>query len=275
MKRSFLILSVLGLCFSSIAHAQDSTKIQVRDKTVIIVEPSDSSVTRTVELDEFFDSLLREDITYDIEIEEKNGNRNIAHWGGFEMGISGLLNKDGGLEMEDNLYDLDYSSSFSYNLNLFETKISFFSGYAGLVTGLGFNWNNYSFKGNTVLSANNDSTWVTEMPGRTYRKNKLRATYVKIPLLLEFNTSLKSKKSFHVAGGVEGGFKLRSKTIQEYEFEGEDYEVDAKGHFNVRPWKLNAVGSYAVVHVELIQLVFDFRIPGYDSSDSPHLHLCG
>jgi len=242
MRGSILILSVLSFCWSSVANAQDSTKIKIGDKTLIIVEPSDSAVTRSMELGDFVDSVMSQDFENEIKVEEKKGDRDIAHWGGFEMGVSGLLNKDGGLELEDNLYDLDYSSSLCYNLNLFETKISFFGGYAGIVTGLGFNWNNYSFKGNTTLSANNDSTWATDMPGRTYGKNKLRTTYVKIPLLLEFNTSLESKKTIHIAGGVEGGFKLRSKTIQEYEFEGEEYEVDVKGHYNVKPWKLNAVG---------------------------------
>lgn len=240
MKSFILTLVVVGLCLPS--FAQDSTKIKFGDKTIIVVEPSsdtDSSVTKSVDFDDYLDSLVSDDIVPDKK--EKEGDPSIAHWGGFEMGVSGLLNKDGGLELENGLYDLDYSSSLSYNLNLFETKINLVGGYAGLVTGLGFNWNNYAFKGNTTLSANNDSTWAMDQPGRTFSRNRLRATYIKIPVLLEFNTSLHSDKTFHVAGGVEGGFKLRSKTIQKYEFEGEEYDVDVKGHFNVNPWKLNAV----------------------------------
>lgn len=181
----------------------------------------------------------------------KKGNTNIAHWGGFEMGVSGLLNKSGGLDLENSLYDLDYSSSIAYNLNLFETKINLFGGYGGIVTGLGFNWNNYAFKGNTTLTADNEGTVATSESGRTFSRNKLRATYVKIPLLLEFNTSLQSSKSFHVAGGVEGGFKLRSKTIQKYELDGEKYDVDAKGHYNVNPWKLNAVARVGYRNITL------------------------
>lgn len=239
MKRFILAFTVLGLCFSS--FAQDSTKIKLGDKTIIIVEPSsDAGTTKNIELEDYIDSVVNEEIV--VNENKKKGNPSIAHWGGFEMGVSGLLNKDGGLELENSLYDLDYSSSISYNLNLFETKINLFGGYGGIVTGLGFNWNNYAFKGNTTLSASNDSTWATDVSGRTFSKNKLRTTYIKIPLILEFNTSLEPKKTFHIAAGVEGGFKLRSKTIQDYELDGEDYEVDAKGHFNVNPWKLNAVG---------------------------------
>lgn len=235
MKRFIVALAVLGLCIPS--FALDNTNITFNPKTTVSAQPSSASTNTHFEGS--MDSLITEEI---VPEKEKKGNSNIAHWGGFEMGVSGLLNKNGGLELENGLYDLDYSSSISYNLNLFETKINLFSGHAGIITGLGFNWNNYAFKGNTTLSANNDGTVAVDQPGLTFSKNKLRATYVKIPVLLEFNTSLQSSKSFHIAGGVEGGFKLRSKTIQEYELEGEKYDVDAKGHYNVNPWKLNAVG---------------------------------
>jgi len=237
------ILVFVFLALSVGLKAQDSTKIKIGDKTIIIVEPGgDTSVTKDMEFEDYIDSVVSDGMDADdIECEDK-GDKEIAHWGGFEMGVSGLLNADGGLELNNSLYDLDYSKSLVFNLNLFETKAEFFGGYAGLITGLGFNWNNYAFKGNTQLSANNDSTWASSFEGPTFSKNKLRAVYIKVPLLLEFNTSLIESKTFHVAAGLEGGFRIRSKTKQQYEFEGEEYKINTLGHYNLNPWKLSAVG---------------------------------
>jgi hypothetical protein len=53
----------------------------------------------------------------------------------------------------------------------------------------------------------------------------LKSTFVNVPLLLEFNTNKNPEKSFHLAFGVIGGFKLGSRTRQILEQNGEEIKL--------------------------------------------------
>lgn len=215
-----LNILTLALCLFSVkAIAQEAPQVEANDTTE------------------------KNDFSFDIKDCENDGlkdNKNIAHWAGFEMGVNGYTNANGGFDMENNLYDLDYSRSLFVNLNLMEHKIPFFKGHGGLVTGMGFTFNSYQFKGNTVLVAENGTTTAVNNEGVDYNMNRLNASYVKVPLILEFNSSLKSKKSFHLGAGVEGGFKLGARMKEKFKEDGDRFKTVSKGHYNLNPVRLNA-----------------------------------
>lgn len=240
--------------------AQDTTRIDLGSKTILVI---DNNVSTSGDIDEdedkveaYIDSLAdaEDQIETPDDGDKKEGpkdDKNIAHWAGFDVGVNGYLNANNGLDLENNLYDLDFSRSIFYSLNLIEHKIPFFKGHGGIVTGLGFTFNSYQFKGGTNLVANNDSTWVFENADVSYDRNRLNATFVKVPLLLEFNTSLKSRKSFHVAFGAEGGFKLGSSTFQRFRQDGDRFKTKVRGHYNLNPWRLNATTRIGYGHLTL------------------------
>ena len=168
----------------------------------------------------------------------KPDKKDFAHWGGIDLGLSMLTTIDNKLKLSDEMdttqmnyfLDLDRGKSWFFSLNLFEKNLPLYKNYVNLVTGLGVEWNNYSFKKNIILNADANyisasNTIVTD--SIKYSKNKLIATYVKAPLLLEFNTNTKNpNKSFHISGGIEFAYKLGSKTKQEYEIDG--YKIKSK-----------------------------------------------
>lgn len=227
------MLSVMGISMK--IYAQDTTKIVMGEKVIWVIE---SNGNDEVILDGFNDSLDMEDWDWDYD---DGCGPNLAHWGGFEMGVNGFLNSNNTTEMTNNAWELDYARSFVFNLHPFEKKFNLFKGHVGFVTGLGFSFHNYQFKGSTNLFADADTTYAFTDTIISYDKNKLKAAYVKIPLLLEINTSLDPDKTFHIAGGVEAGFRMSSKMKYKYEFEDEKYKIKAKGHYNLNPWKISAV----------------------------------
>jgi hypothetical protein len=74
----------------------------------------------------------------------------------------------------------------------------------------------------------------------SYSKNKLHATYLTVPLMLEFNTSTDYYSSFHVAVGVVGAWKIGSNYKVNYESEGETIKNKSKGSYNLNPLKYSA-----------------------------------
>jgi hypothetical protein len=227
MKTTLLsVMALCGILAPAVLEAQtDTTKIQIGTAKVIIV---DEDTTSTQLADE----------PEDLEAEK-------THWAGVDLGVNVLLNADGQTDLgeENDWLDLQYERSLSWRINLFEEKIRLVGDYVGLVTGLGLTYNSYGFKNETTLISNTpafeDTTFGVIDTVLQFSKTKLRATYLNVPLLLEFNTSADPKKSFHIAVGAIGGWKIGSITKQHYELDGSNYKVRTKQDFNLTPLTLD------------------------------------
>jgi len=166
------------------------------------------------------------------------------NWVGVELFENGFLTPDNDISLPA---QYDYLSpnygirNLGWNLNLFEKDFRFGKGHTQIVTGLGFSWNYYALKNKTTLNA--DSSFTTTLPYNTtaeYHKNKLRESFVTVPLLLEINTSKRDSRNFHIAAGVIGGLKLGSSTKQIFTVNNHTFETIRKDDYNLFPFKLDA-----------------------------------
>ena len=75
-----------------------------------------------------------------------------------------------------------------------------------------------------------------------YIKSKLLVNYLRIPLLLEYQTNSKSKKnSFHITAGVVAGLRISSHTKQVYKDDKDKkYKLKDKDDFHLSPLKYDA-----------------------------------
>lgn len=165
------------------------------------------------------------------------------HWQGIELNLNGLVGKNGStsLPASEDYMSINYGvKSMSWNLNLIEKDFHIYKDYINLVTGIGFGFNTYQFKNPIRLNPDSSYTNYFKDSTITFNKNKLKTSYVQIPLMIEFNTSDKAHKSFHIAAGVIGGYKLSSKTFRTYEINGYKFEEKRKDDYNINPFKLDA-----------------------------------
>jgi hypothetical protein len=178
-----------------------------------------------------------------------NGNFNIHwdndfhYWSGVELNLNGLMGENGStsLPATADYLSINYGvKSMSWNLNLAQKNFHIYKNYVNLVTGIGFGFNAYQFKNPIQLRADSSFTYYRTDSLVTFDKNKLKTSYLQVPLMLEFNTSKHSDRSFHIAAGVIGGYKLGSKTFRTYEIDGYDIEEKRKDDYNINPFKLDA-----------------------------------
>ena len=238
MKKILILFAVL--LSSQMTWAQelepeknDTTKIAVGDlKLVMVNDDRSGNAEPTQEELKRMDQILKEKLTF---------------WGGVDAGVNILLDKNNSTDFtnEHEWLDLDHSRSMSWSFNVLEAKIRLAKDYVGVVTGLGFTYNSYGLKENVRLMANNDSTFAfieaDTLDGYTpYTKNKFRASYLRIPLMLEFNTSLDPERTFHVAAGVIGGWNMGAINKVKYEEDGNDLKTRNKGDYNISPFTLDA-----------------------------------
>ncbi|MGZ3903390.1 MAG: GIN domain-containing protein [Bacteroidia bacterium] len=165
------------------------------------------------------------------------------NWAGVELFENGYLTPNNDITMapQEDYMSLNYGmKNLGCNLNLFEKDFRMAKGRLQVVTGLGFSWNLYSLKNKTVLNPDSSYTGYTYNTAGSYSKNKLRESFVTVPLLFELNTSKRDSRNFHIAAGVIGGVKLGSSTKQYYTMLGHEFHDLKRDDYNLFPFKLDA-----------------------------------
>ena len=218
------ISKVVGDDVSKSASKKDSTTINFRKKKFVIINKDSDS-----------------DSNISLSLEDK-----FHHWGGFAMGVNGFLsNGSTAMPKSQDYMSLNYGKSLNFQLNPFEKDIHIYKDYINLVIGLGFEWNQYEFSNKTKLNADSSYTYgkIDSTNTYSYKKNRLKSTFVNVPILLEFNTNKNPDKAFHIALGVIAGYKLGSRTRQILEKDGNDIRFVRKDDYNMNPFRINAHAS--------------------------------
>ena len=203
----------------------------------------------------------------------KTNDNDFHHWAGFAMGVNGWLSNGGFTMPKGQEYmRLNYGKSLNFQLNPFEKDIHIYKNYINLVVGLGFEWNQYEFSNKTKL--NPDSSYTSGIIDSTnnfnYKKNRLKSTFVNVPVLLEFNTNKDPKKAFHIALGVIGGYKLGSRTRQILHQNGNDIRLIKKDDYNLNPFRVNA---HASIGYHNLTLFADYSLtPLFENGKGPELY---
>ncbi len=214
----------------------DTTRMTVGAKEIIIISHDDE--------------LNEDNVTViDGDTIRKKKKRSEAHWAGIDFGFSMLMNSAFENKFPDNPYWVnDPARSQTWNLNLLEHKFNFGTPYVGLTTGLGFSFTSVAFKNNYVLVETPDTLYAVIDTVNVYSKNKLKASYLTVPLLLEFNTNANAEKSFYLAAGVVGGVRMTSKVKRHGEFDGKKFEQKDKGRYGLNAFKLDATVRMGYSH---------------------------
>lgn len=221
----FFLIPICNLSFGQGGINNDTTRINVKQREVLIIKSCDT-----------------------IKINESTTFKRFSdgNWSGIDMGLTMLMNPSFQQSFPSDLHlQNDPAKSFQWNLNLIDRRLNLYKNNIGITTGLGFSFTGVGIKDNRVLGINSDSLFSAMDTVISYKKNKLNATYLQIPLLLEFNTTPKHEKSFHFLVGVVGGVRIGSR-----------YKLkDDEGHKNVyrneyalSPFKLDATLKVSYSH---------------------------
>lgn len=225
---STLILLSSG-AFSQKEEKTDTTRVNMGKMEIILVDHSKKEVSEDMD-------------TIDAIPDEDEKTKFEAHWAGLDMGFSILMNNQFNSGFDDYKYwENDPARSMTWNLNLLEHKFSIAREYFGITTGLGFSFTQVAFRDNYILYNTADTLNAFIDTTNIYSKNKLKAAYLTIPLLIEFCTNADEDKSFYLAAGVVGGVRIGSKIKRKGEFEGKEFKQIEKGVYALNSFKLDGM----------------------------------
>jgi hypothetical protein len=251
MKRVFTLLAVV--CFAMNGFAQDSTSTKPANDTLhvgnIIIIRSGKDRDRS-----YYDST---------EKRFKYKAENITtNWGILDLGFNLVNDKtnysaamaNGNLPAgaNENWFDQRSFKSTNVNLWLFIQRLNMIRHVVNLKYGIGVELNNYKYT--EPIRYQETSNPLVILENVEYKKNKLAADYVTIPLMLNFNFTPHSQT--HGLGfsvGVSGGYlySSRQKTVggglgkkkEHDDFDLQKFKVAYIGEISLGPVRL--YGSYA------------------------------
>jgi len=201
----------------SVRDDKDALHIRIGNRGLEILESLEGN--RRFSFEKYDDEAEAPETVYNSEENERRRNyrKFKGHWSGIEFGLNSLLTAGNSFVMPD---DIDYMTlhtgkSSCFNLNF--TQQSFgFTRRIGLVTGLGFNWNNYTFDGNNNIVKGANGVITEYTPVSLLKKSKLTTVYLTLPVLLEVQIPTDSK-TINLSGGVIGAVKLGSHSKMVFE----------------------------------------------------------
>ena len=265
MKKISIIITLVSFFITTVSTTgQERTKSSLED--LINLENStantDISLTSGISSLGYDNPIIFQEDQEDIKKERRRARRRFdAHWAGFEIGLNNFLSSDysASLPPELNWLDLHTGKSFNYNFNVAQLGLGF-TRHIGLLTGIGFEFNNYRFENNNNITKDSLGVIIPYYPpsGVVFEKSKLFTMYFTMPLMLEFQIPVKYHSSINIAAGMIAGVKLASHNKMKYN-DGGKRKIKEKDDFS-----LNVVryGPTARVGYECFNVYFTYYMNG-------------
>lgn len=161
-------------------------------------------------------------------------------WQGIAFGLNGYLNQNNSIPLlpKDNYLQLDYAQSLNFQASISQINFYLYKKNIAIATGLGFEWKRFAFDQNVNLNPDSSFTYgiIDTTKIFTYKRNLLKASYLQLPLLLEFHFG--KSNMINIDLGIIGQVKLSSKTRQIREKDNFKYDITRIDSYNLNPFLL-------------------------------------
>jgi hypothetical protein len=206
----------------------------------VIIENDDERIVLNDGKDSY---TFEKDLGNDCKDAETTGDGN-SIWSGIGVNANGFMNtdKEFASTTELSFLTLDPAKSIGFQLNFAEKRFPIIKDYLGVVTGLGFQWNRYSIKGDYDFNVVND-TLVANATGINYTKNTLSSAYLQAPLLLQISTSKNPNKAWNISAGIVGGVRIDARQIQKWEADDKKNKDKTKDDFQFNPFQASLMAT--------------------------------
>lgn len=244
----------------------DTVVVRLGKKKMVIVDSKDKTVIEIPEKGKKSDEI----------IEYKEVKKFKGHWSGFELGINGFMDKNQSMTQTGDIawMDLKQARSWNTNINFTQYSIGFGTDKAGLVTGLGLEFNDYHFSNPITLKVENGVTVVDSsyiQAGYKVEKTKITMSHLTLPLLLEFQIPMgeKRKDRIYISAGVIGGVRLGSHTKVVYD-DGSRHKDKNRGDFNIATLRYGLTARIGYKGIRLFANYYPVQL--FEKDKGPELY---
>jgi hypothetical protein len=145
--------------------------------------------------------------------------------------------------------EIKTGKSVNVNVWVFMQRLNIASNVLNLKYGLGVELNNYYYKrpirynANPIAIVNPPVLSLDNTPDRNYKKDKLAADYLTVPVMLNLDFTPHRKNGFGLSGGISVGYlySARNKTVT-----SDEGKKKAKDDFDLEKWKISYIAELSL-----------------------------
>lgn len=233
----FTLLAAAALTTALRAQEQPADVKTVTEETILItdtIEPSQEADTTIIRIGKKEIKVIDndgDDNTYwcnGKQRKNRSGKFN-GHWEAFELGFNSFDKPDYSMYGGNEFMALNQGKSMEVNVNFYELNIGLAKSYVGLVSGMGLSFNSYRFENPYTIVRGPERTEPVALDFEDLSKTKLAVSYLKVPLLLEFQIPVNQREGrLYLSAGVVGGVKIGSHTKVKH---GDAKDKDRSGFY--------------------------------------------
>lgn len=254
MKKIFTLC--LSLCLLATAFAQTDTTGKQTPPAYDTIRIGGITIIRKAGTN---DRRIVHDREYKMRSRRSYKPSNVTtNWAIFDFGFSSYSDKTNYASIAAQAYapgsnetwfDLKDGKSRNVNFWFFMQRLNVIKHVVNLKYGVMLELNNYHYK--RPIRYDDDPPAVPNAPvvsldgtaGRSYKKNKLAADYLTVPMMVNFNFTPKRKQGFGFSAGVSVGYLYSARHKTNTSDEGKE---KAKDDFSLEKWKLSYVGEISL-----------------------------
>lgn len=149
----------------------------------------------------------------------------------------------------DTWFELKDGKSRNVNFWFFMQKLNVIKRVVNLKYGLGLEMNNYHYKQPiryqkiTAASPSPAVVVLDKTTGRSYKKNKLAADYLTVPMMINFNFTPNRNEGFGFSAGISAGYLYSARNKTRTSDEGKE---KTKDDFGLEKWKLSYIAELSL-----------------------------
>lgn len=253
MKRMLSTCLGVALCMNALAQSDTTGKSQpdtLKVGNMIIIRKGGGAQQPEQNSD-------KKERNNEVEIEFKRSNRSktrnvTTNFWVIDLGFANVVDRTnyGAPEISGpngyfpggtaNVMDLRNGKSINVNIWFFQQERNLIKHVVNLKYGLGLELNNYRYQTN-VRHRFEPRDFIERDPDVAgFRKNKLAADYLTLPVMLNFNLAPHRKNSYGFSAGISAGYLYSARQKMRSAERGKE---KVRNDFNLQPWKLAAIGE--------------------------------
>lgn len=141
-------------------------------------------------------------------------------------------------------FKLRAGKSRNVNIWFFMQRLNMIKHVVNLKYGMGLELNNYHFEEDIVF---NKKPTLISMSATEFKKNKLAADYLTVPMMLNFNFTPDRREGFGFSGGISAGYLYSAR----HKTKAGDDKNKVRSDFDLKRWKVAYVGELLLGPVKL------------------------
>lgn len=141
-------------------------------------------------------------------------------------------------------FNIRTAKSRNVNIWFFMQRLNMIEHVVNLKYGLGLELNNYHYEENIMFQK---KPTLVAMSNTDFKKNKLAADYLTVPMMLNINFTPERRQGFGISAGVSAGYLYSAR----YKTKVKGDKDKVKNDFDLKSWKLSYIGELLLGPVKL------------------------